>query len=118
LLGEANVENLISYFLPMLEKHLCLELKNYTIGALGRQKVNKVEPKHIHACKANLLHKRLHMHTRQLTPNPKSSLHSPPQNNTTTVAKSGKPNINNSVLSEGNRKYLVDQTREMALHAE
>jgi hypothetical protein len=34
------------------------------------------------------------------------------------VAKSGKPNINNSVLSEGNRKYLVDQTREMALHAE
>jgi hypothetical protein len=59
LLGEANVENLISYFLPMLEKHLCLELKNYTIGALGRQKVNKVEPKHIHACKPNLLHKRL-----------------------------------------------------------
>jgi hypothetical protein len=35
------------------------------------------------------------------------------------VAKSGKPNNNNSVLiSGGNRKYLVDQTREMAVHAE
>jgi len=80
---------------------------------LGWQKVNKVEPKHIHACKANLLHKRLHMHIRQWKPNPKSSLHYPPQNNTTAVAKSGKTNINNSVLSrEGNRNiWLTKQEK-------
>jgi len=35
------------------------------------------------------------------------------------VAKYGKTNINNSVLSrEGNRQYLVDQTREIAVLAE
>lgn len=58
------------------------------------------------------------MHTQQSKPNPKSLFHSPPQSNTTVVAKSGKTNINNSVLSERSRKYSVDETREMTIHAE
>lgn len=80
--------------------------------------VNKVEPKHIHACKANLLRKRLHTHTRQLKPNPKSPVHCRCRSNTAAEAKSGTTNINN-LVSKGNKsKHWVDQAREMVVHAE
>lgn len=53
------------------------------------------------------------MHIRQSKPNPTSSLHYPPQNNTTAVAKSGKTKINNSVLSkkETENIWLTNQEK-------
>ena len=81
--------------------------------------MNKVEPKHIHLCKPNLLRKRLHMYTRQLKPNPKSPLHCLPRSNIGAAAKSGTTN-NNSSLTKGNKgKHMdmVDQAEER-VHAD